>query len=59
MSLEILESAKEMMNQLRSNKPVLPDCPDYLFDILHVIRSGKMKKHIKNISLLFVVLIIL
>ena len=37
MSLEILESAKEMMNQLRSNKPALPDCPDYLFDILHTI----------------------
>ena len=27
-SLEILESAKEMMNQLRSNKTALPDCPN-------------------------------
>ena len=44
MSLEILESAKEMMNQLRSNKPVLPDCPDYLFDILHGDKKRKDEK---------------
>lgn len=58
MSLEILESAKEMMNQLRSNKPALPDCPDYLFDILHSDKKRKDEKHIRNISLLFVDLII-
>ena len=44
MSLEILESAKEMMNQLRSNKPALPDCPDYLFDILHSDKKRKDEK---------------
>ena len=48
MSLEILESAKEMMNQLRSNKPVLPDCPDYLFDILHGDKKRKDEKAYKE-----------
>ena len=48
MSLEILESAKEMMNQLRSNKPALPDCPDYLFDILHSDKKRKDEKAYKE-----------
>ena len=48
MSLEILESAKEMMNQLRSNKPALPDCPDYLFDILHGDKKRKDEKAYKE-----------
>ena len=47
-SLEILESAKEMMNQLRSNKPALPDCPDYLFDILHGDKKRKDEKAYKE-----------
>ena len=51
MSLEILESAKEMMNQLRSNKPALPDCPDYLFDILHGDKKRKDEKAYKEILL--------
>ena len=48
MSLEILESAKEMMNQLRSNKTALPDCPDYLFDILHGDKKRKDEKAYKE-----------
>ena len=47
-SLEILESAKEMVNQLRSNKPALPDCPDYLFDILHGDKKRKDEKAYKE-----------
>ena len=47
-SLEILESAKEMMNQLRSNKTALPDCPDYLFDILHGDKKRKDEKAYKE-----------
>ena len=41
MSLEILDSAKEMIDQLRSNKPAVPDCPDYLFNILHGDKKRK------------------
>lgn len=41
MSVEILDSAKEMMNQLRSKQTAQPDCPDYLFDIL---RGDKKRK---------------
>ena len=41
MSLEILDSAKEMIDQLRSNKPAVPDCPDYLFNILHGHKKRK------------------
>ena len=47
-SLEILESAKEMMNQLRSNKTALPDCPDYLFDILRGDKKRKDEKAYKE-----------
>ena len=41
MSVEILDSAKEMMNQLRSEKAAQPDYPDYLFNIL---RGDKTRK---------------
>ncbi|WP_294558991.1 tyrosine-type DNA invertase cluster 3b [uncultured Bacteroides sp.] len=41
MSVEVLDSAKEMMNQLRSHQASHPDCPDYLFDIL---RGDKKRK---------------
>ena len=34
MSVEVLNTAKEMINQLRSKEDSHPDCPDYLFDIL-------------------------
>lgn len=40
MSVEILDTAKEMINQLRNSREALPDCPDYLFDIL----SGDVKR---------------
>lgn len=33
-SVEVLDSAWEMINRLRNNEPCQPDCPDYLFDIL-------------------------
>ena len=41
MSVEILDTAKEMINQLRSKESSHPDCPDYLFDIL---RGDKKRK---------------
>ena len=34
MSVEVLNTAKDMINQLRSKENSHPDCPDYLFDIL-------------------------
>ena len=34
MSVEVLETARGMINQLRSNQEPIPDCPNYLFDIL-------------------------
>ena len=58
MSLEILESAKEMMNQLRSINLLFLIVPTIYSIFYIVIRSEKMKKHIRNISLLFVDLII-
>ena len=41
MSVEVLNTAKEMINQLRSKESSHPDCPDYLFDIL---RGDKKRK---------------
>lgn len=41
MSVEVIETAKEMIEYLRNNKPSRPDCPDYLFDIL---RGDKKRK---------------
>jgi len=40
MSVEVLDTAKEMINQLRNRGDSHPDCPDYLFDIL----SGDRKR---------------
>ena len=34
MNVEVLDTARGMINQLRSNQEPIPDCPDYLFDIL-------------------------
>lgn len=41
MSVEVLDTAKEKMNQLINRHPCHPDCPDYLFDILHGDKSRK------------------
>ena len=41
MSVEVLDSAKEMIDQLRNKQDSLPDCPDYLFDILHGDKKRK------------------
>ena len=41
MSVEVLDSAREMINQLRNNQDSPSDCPDYLFDIL---RGDKKRK---------------
>ena len=41
MSVEVLDTAKGMINQLRSNQEPIPDCPDYLFDILCGDKSRK------------------
>mgnify|MGYP000781795403 CR=1 FL=1 len=40
MSVEVLDTARGMINQLWSNQEPIPDCPDYLFDIL----SGDQKR---------------
>lgn len=41
MSVEVLDTAKEKMNQLINRQPSLPDCPDYLFGILQGDKSRK------------------
>lgn len=41
MSVEVLDTAKELMNQLRNDRTSSADCPDYLFDIL---RGDKKRK---------------
>ena len=40
-SVEVLDSSKELMGLLRNKQDSLPDCPDYLFDIL---RGDKKRK---------------
>ena len=45
MSVEVLDSAKEMIEQLRNKQDSLPDCPDYLFDIL---RGDKKRKDVAS-----------
>lgn len=40
MSVEILDTAKELINRLRNKQVPLPDCPDYLFNVL----SGRKKR---------------
>lgn len=44
MSVEILETAQEMMAELRNNRASHPDCPDYLFDILRGDKKRKDEK---------------
>lgn len=44
MSVEILETAQEMMAELRNNRTSHPDCPDYLFDILRGDKKRKDEK---------------
>ena len=39
MSVEILDTAKDMIYQLQNRKPALQDCPDYLFSIPFAIRG--------------------
>ncbi len=41
MSVEVLESAEELIEQLRNRQDALADCPNYLFDIL---RGGRTRK---------------
>ena len=41
MSVEVLDSAKDIIKQLRNSEDSQPDCPDYLFDIL---RGDKRRK---------------
>lgn len=41
MSVEVLDSAVDIITLLRNNRDCLPDCPDYLFDIL---RGDKKRK---------------
>ena len=45
MSVEVLDSAKEMIEQLRNRQESLPDCPNYLFDIL---RGDKKRKDVAS-----------
>ena len=45
MSVEVLDSAREMIEQLRNRQESLPDCPDYLFDIL---RGDKKRKDVAS-----------
>ena len=48
MSVEILDTAKEMINRLRSNQDSHPDSPDYLFDILSSDKKRKDEKAYKE-----------
>lgn len=57
-SVEILDTAKDMINQLRNRQPPHPNCPDYLLISSREIRSVKMRVATANISLLSVDLII-
>ena len=41
MSVEILDTAKDMIYQLQNRKPALQDCPDYLFSILNGNKKRK------------------
>ncbi|WP_288361485.1 tyrosine-type DNA invertase cluster 3b [uncultured Bacteroides sp.] len=44
MSVEVLDSAKDIIKQLRNNQDSQPDYPDYLFDIL---RGDKRRKDVR------------
>ena len=41
MSVEVLDSAKEMLDQLRNRQSPRPGCPDYLFSILQGVKKRK------------------
>ena len=41
MSVEVLDTAKDMIYQLQNRKPALQDCPDYLFSILNGNKKRK------------------
>ena len=41
MSVEVLDSAQEMLDQLRNRQSPRPGCPDYLFGILHGDKKRK------------------
>lgn len=41
MSVEILDTAKDMIDQLWNRQPSYPDCPDYLFGILNGNKKRK------------------
>ena len=41
MSVEVLDSAQEMLDQLRNRQSPRPGCPDYLFSILHGDKKRK------------------
>ena len=44
MSVEVLDTAKGMINQLRSNQEPIPDCPNYMFAILCGNKIGKEER---------------
>ena len=51
MSVEILDTAKDMIDQLWNRQPAYPDCPDYLFSILNGDKKRKDEVLIGNTSL--------
>ena len=51
MSVEILDTAKDMIYQLQNRKPALQDCPDYLFSILNGNKKRKDESAYRNTSL--------
>lgn len=50
MSVEVLDSAKEMLDQLRNRQSPRPGCPDYLSAFFKVIRRGRMREPTVNTS---------
>lgn len=59
MSVEVLDTAKEVMNQLRNSQPSRPGCPDYLSVFSPAIRNVRMNVLIVSINLHYVGLIII
>ena len=43
MSVEILDTAKDMIDQASEQKPASADLPDYLFSILNGDKNGKIE----------------
>ena len=50
MSVEVLDSAKEMLDQLRNRQSPRPGCPDYLFSILQGDKKRRMREPTVNTS---------